>query len=61
MAGPDAPTPPDPAKLAQDPDALREAHKKYGDYLKKAGLPFEDEEFEDAPEAGDSRDADAEE
>lgn len=41
---------PDPAKLAQDPERLREAHKKYGDYLRKVGLPFEDDEFdEEAP------------
>lgn len=39
---------PDPADLVRDPDALKQAHQKYGDYLKKVGLPFEDEEFDDS-------------
>lgn len=28
-----------------DPASLKAAHSSYGDYLQKAGLPFEDEEF----------------
>ncbi len=31
-----------------DGESLRKAHSKYGDYLKKAGLPFEDDELDGA-------------
>jgi hypothetical protein len=41
----DEPLPVDPTL---DPDALRDAHGKTGKYLKQAGLPFEDEEFDDS-------------
>lgn len=38
---------PDPAGLTRDPEALKQAHSRYGNYLKKVGLPFEPEEFDD--------------
>jgi hypothetical protein len=48
----------DLAKLANDPGALKEAHKKYGDYLKKVGLPFEPEEFDESAEQDEDADGD---
>jgi hypothetical protein len=50
--GNDEPTEaPDPADVTQDPAELRAAHAKYGQMLRKAGLPFDEDEFEDG-EAG---------
>jgi hypothetical protein len=40
---------PPPGTPIPDPDALKSAHGRTGEYLKKAGLPFEDDEFEEDP------------
>lgn len=38
-----------------DPEKLRSSHSKYGEYLKKAGMPFEPEELDDEqPAASDA-------
>ena len=52
---PGAPVPPD-TRLAEDPEAFRKAHEKYGGYLKEGGLPFEPEELDedDQPEVSPS-------
>ena len=50
MAAGDESTPdrPDPSKVALDPDALKQAHGRTGNYLQKAGLPFEEDEFDES-------------
>lgn len=42
------PTPTDAITERLDPDGLKDAHGRTGRLLKAAGLPFEDEEFEEA-------------
>ena len=44
---------PDTDKVTGDPDAHRKSHKTYGKYLKKAGLPFEPDEFDESDRASD--------
>lgn len=39
---------PDPSKVLGNPDALKHAHDRTGRLLKQAGLPFEEDEFDDA-------------
>ncbi len=54
-------TPPDATAVTGDPEALRAAHSRYGSMLRTAGLPFDQDEFdESAPadahgEAADSK------
>jgi hypothetical protein len=38
---------PDAVTVGLDPDALKDAHGRTGRMLKTAGLPFEDDEFDD--------------
>ena len=40
--------PPDAVTERLDPDGLKGAHGRTGRLLKAAGLPFEDDEFEEA-------------
>ncbi|MCW2956381.1 MAG: hypothetical protein JWO69_1250 [Thermoleophilia bacterium] len=40
-------TPDKPRTDPMDPDALKEAHGRTGRLLKSAGLPFEEDEFDD--------------
>lgn len=42
------PEPNDAGAPGLDPDRLRDAHGRTGRMLKNAGLPFEEEEFDDA-------------
>jgi hypothetical protein len=56
------PSQPDPSRLLRDPDALKESHGRTGRLLKQAGLPFEEEEFEEqgpADRASEAREPDA--
>jgi hypothetical protein len=47
--------PPKPDDLLKDPDALKGAHERSGRLFQKAGLPFEEEEFdEDAARESES-------
>lgn len=50
MNGDDTNSPgtPDPVTTGLDRDALKDAHGRTGRMLKSAGLPFEDDEFDDA-------------
>lgn len=48
MSGDDTPTTPDPAPDAKlDPAGLQDALGRTGRMLKSAGLPFDDDEFDD--------------
>jgi hypothetical protein len=49
-----APDTPDPVTTGLDPDALKDAHGRTGRMLKSAGLPFEDDEFDDADDESSS-------
>lgn len=51
---PDDPTTPDPSKL--DSEGLKDAHGRTGRMLKAAGLPFEDDEFDDEDSSSSSSD-----
>lgn len=50
---PDTPKVPDPREVLKNPAELKEALGRTGRMLKRAGLPFEEEEFEDEA-AGES-------
>lgn len=45
---PDSPSVPDPKDVLDDPSALKHAHERTGRMLKQAGLPFDEEEFDDS-------------
>lgn len=53
---------PDPVTAHLDPGALKDAHGRTGRLLQNAGLPFEEEEFEeaDADETSSSSDGSSE-
>ena len=48
MSPADEPTTPKTDDLLRDPDALKGAHQRSGQMFQKAGLPFEEEEFDDS-------------
>jgi hypothetical protein len=54
MNGDEPILPPDPVTTNLDPDALKDAHGRTGRMLKSAGLPFEDDEFDDADDDSSS-------
>lgn len=45
---------PDASALGSDPAGLRDSLERTGRYLKKAGLPFEADEFDDNSAEGES-------
>lgn len=55
MSGDDTPTTPDPTAPGTDldPAGLKDALGRTGRMLKTAGLPFDEDEFDDADDADD--------